>query len=115
MNSAKIFMIALVAGIPLISYGAEKAKTVDELAKMYSVSSCKKCHEEIYKEWEKSIHARSLIGTGRTAATIRTMILDGLMKEQKKSGVKEIRDIKLEHMMACAKCHLPQLKDATDE
>ena len=61
------------------------------------------------------MHARSLVGTGRTAATLRTAILDGLMKEQTKSGVRDVRDIKIEHLQMCTKCHLPQLKDATDE
>ena len=48
----------------------KKATTVDELAKMYDVSSCKQCHAKEYGEWEKSIHARSLIGTGRTMAIL---------------------------------------------
>jgi len=109
-----IFALAAIIGFPIPSQ-AQKARTVDELSKMYDVSTCKACHTKIYEEWEKSIHARSLVGTGRTAATIRTAILDGLMKEQTKSGVKEIKDIKVEHLMMCAKCHLPQLKDATDE
>ena len=114
-----VVMIAAVFFIALSSVNgasaADKAKTVDELAKMYDVSSCKKCHEDIYKEWEKSIHARSLIGTGRTMATIKTAIMDGMMKEWAKSGIKEVKDIKVEHMLHCLKCHLPQLKDATDE
>jgi Cytochrome c554 and c-prime len=92
----------------------KKATTVDELAKMYDVSSCKQCHAKEYGEWEKSIHARSLIGTGRTMATIKTAIQDGMMKEWAKSGIKEVKDIKVEHMLHCLKCHLPQLKDATD-
>ena len=92
----------------------KKAKTVDELAKMYDVSSCKQCHPKQFEEWAKSIHARSLIGTGRTMATIKTAIQDGMMKDWAKSGIKEVKDIKVEHMMHCLKCHLPQLKDATD-
>jgi cytochrome c-type biogenesis protein CcmH/NrfF len=92
----------------------KKATTVDELARMYDVSSCKQCHAKEFGEWEKSIHARSLIGTGRTMATIKTAIQDGMMKEWAKSGIKEVKDIKVEHMLHCLKCHLPQLKDATD-
>lgn len=92
----------------------KKATTVDELAKMYDVSSCKQCHPKEYGEWEKSIHARSLIGTGRTMATIKTAIQDGMMKEWAKSGIKEVKDIKVDHMLHCLKCHLPQLKNATD-
>jgi hypothetical protein len=108
-----VTVVLLAAG----SAAAEgkKAKTVDELAKMYDVSSCKECHAKEFGEWQKSLHARSLIGTGRTMATIRTTITDGMMKEWGKSGIKEVKDIKAEHMLHCLKCHLPQLKHATDE
>jgi len=108
-----LFAMAVITGIAAAQ--EKKAKTVDELAKMYDVSACKGCHAKEYGEWEKSIHARSLIGTGRTMATIKTAIQDGMMKEWGKSGIKEVKDIKVEHMLHCLKCHLPQLKDATDE
>jgi Zn-finger protein len=118
MKQLKVVWIILLAALFTAGIAAaqeKKAKTVDELAKMYDVSSCKKCHPKQYEEWEKSIHSHSLVGTGRTMATIRTAITDAMMKEWTKSGVKEVKDIKVEHMMHCAKCHLPQLKDATDE
>jgi hypothetical protein len=117
MNFIRFLLALLFVALPLSSAGAQettKAKTVDELAKMYDVSSCKSCHKVVYEEWEKSIHARSLIGTGRTMATIKTAITDGMMKDWAKSGIKEVKDIKVEHMLHCLKCHLPQLKDATD-
>lgn len=111
-------MIMFVVVLPLTSvamqHEAGKAKTIDELAKMYDVSSCKQCHAQIYEEWEKSYHASSLVGSPRTMATIASAVKDGIMKEWTKSGVKEIKDITVEHMMSCAKCHLPQLADATD-
>lgn len=106
--------------------GRKKAKSIDELAARYDVSSCKDCHEEIYEQWEKSMHSRSLFGTGRTAATIRTTITEGLMKWPY-SGVKKskkskkgalpfkLKTIKVKHFMMCAKCHLPQLSEATDD
>jgi len=31
------------------------------------------------------------------------------------SGVKSPKEVKVEHLMGCAKCHLPQLADATDK
>ncbi len=109
--------IALIVPVAVLAaqHQAGKAKTVDELAKMYDVSSCKECHAKVFEEWSQSIHSRSLVGTGRTMATIRNAITDGMMKEWKKSGVKEVKDIRVEHMMSCTKCHLPQLQDATDE
>jgi hypothetical protein len=92
----------------------KKAKTIDELAAMYDSSSCKQCHEDIYKDWEKSIHSRSIFGTGRTAATIKTTVAVGLTS-WKYSGVKKPEDVTVKHIMVCAKCHLPQLADATDD
>ncbi len=93
--------------------GMKKAKTIDELAAMYDSSSCKTCHEKIYQDWEKSTHSRSIFGTGRTAATIKTTIEVGL-KGWDYSGVKKPEDVKVKHLMICAKCHLPQLQDAED-
>lgn len=91
----------------------KKAKSIDELAAMYDSSSCKQCHEDIYKDWQKSLHARSMFGTGRTGATIKTTVAVGLMGWQY-SGVKKPEDVEVRHLMICAKCHLPQLADATD-
>src|ERR1700690_3514431 len=92
---------------------AKKANSIDELAKMYDSSGCKECHEGIYKEWEQSIHSRSIFGTGRTAATIKTTVAVGLTGWQY-SGVKKPEDVQVKHLMLCAKCHLPQLAEATN-
>ena len=101
---------------PEIVCGAEtkKAASIDELARMYDSSACKGCHETIYNDWEKSIHSRSIFGTGRTAATIKTTVTVGLMG-WKHSGVTKPEDVQIKHLMICAKCHLPQLADATDD
>ncbi len=93
---------------------AKKAKTIDELAAMYDSSTCKQCHEDIWKEWDKSLHARSIYGTGRTAATIKTTVVNGLLKWPY-SGVKKPEDVTVKSLMICMKCHLPQLVDATDD
>lgn len=93
----------------------KKAKSIDELAARYDVSSCKDCHEEIYEQWEKSAHSKSIFGLGgRTAATIKTSITKGMMTWPY-SGVKKPEDVKVKHLMLCAKCHLPQLNEATDD
>jgi len=91
----------------------KKAKTIAELVAMYDSSSCVECHEEAHQQWENSVHSRSIYGTGRTAATFRTALVNGLA-EWPFSGVKGPGDVKVEHLMGCAKCHLPQLADATD-
>ncbi len=90
-----------------------KAKTIAELVAMYDSSSCIECHQDIHDDWAKSIHSRSIYGSGRTAATFRTTVVNGL-QEWPFSGVKDPKDVKVEHLMGCAKCHLPQLADATD-
>lgn len=115
MKSFKIMLVMLVVMALPLAASAQKAKNVDELGKMYDVSSCKECHPEIYEQWSKSSHSRSLIGTGRTIGGMRGMINVGLMGTFTKSGVKEVKDIKVEHMNWCFKCHLPQINDATDE
>src|SRR5271169_3289892 len=110
------FSLPIASLPPGNAYGAEskKATTIDELAAMYDSSKCKECHEDIYNDWEKSIHSRSIFGSGRTAATIKTTVTVGLMG-WKYSGVKKPEDVQVKHLMICAKCHLPQLAEATDE
>ncbi len=115
MKKLRYFLIMLFVAVPLVAFSAQKkATTIDELAKMYDVSSCKGCHAKIYDEWEKSYHATSLVGSPRTMATLAATVRDGILKEWTKSGAKEVKDIKVEHLLSCMKCHLPQIKDATD-
>lgn len=121
MRFIRLFVIICAVLVPVMVLGAqngslEKAKTIDELVKMYDSSSCKECHADIWDQWQKSLHARSIFGpelTGRTCATIKTTIENGLM-DWPDSGVKTPADVKVKHLMICAKCHLPQLKDAED-
>lgn len=114
MRFLKLILVLLFIAVPLVAFSAEKAKSIDELAKMYDVSSCKQCHPKVFEEWEKSYHAISLVGSPRTMATIASAVKDGILKEWTKSGAKEVKDIKVDHMLTCLKCHLPQIKDATD-
>ncbi len=115
MRLFKLVLVIIFIILPVTALAAEKAKTVDELAKMYDSSSCKTCHKKEYSEWEKSMHSRSLIGTGRTIGGFKGMITGGLMGAFTKIGVKDVKDIKVEHLAWCFKCHLPQIKDATDD
>ncbi|MCX7794090.1 MAG: multiheme c-type cytochrome ExtKL [Thermodesulfovibrionales bacterium] len=108
-----IFISLLYIPGTAISEEIKKAKTIDELIKRYDSTGCKTCHEKIYLEWEKSLHSRSIFGTGRTAATLRTTVINGLM-EWPYSGVKKPEDVKVKHLMICMKCHLPQLEEAED-
>jgi hypothetical protein len=91
-----------------------KAKTIKELVARYDSSGCIECHEEIHDQWANSLHSHSILGTPRTAPTIITAIDIGL-KNFPYSGVKEDKDITVENLRMCTKCHLPQLDDATDD
>lgn len=125
MKKAFIAGIAALAGVALMAFNAysaggvkqeplPKATTIAELAERYDSERCADCHEDIYDEWENSLHARSILGTPRTAPTIITAIEKGL-KLFPYSGVKNDEDVTVEHLMMCAKCHLPQLDEATDD
>jgi hypothetical protein len=110
-----VFACLLLFSPSIAAAEDRKAQTVDELAKMYDVSSCKECHKEVYEQWEKSLHARSILGTGRTAAGMGGMIKNYFLGGQwKYAGVKQMSDLTTEHMMQCMECHLPQLKNATN-
>ena len=109
-------MPALLAGSQVQAEEVQKAKTIAELAERYDSSACIECHQETHDQWQKSLHARSIFGpenSGRTAATIKTTIENGL-KEWTYSGVKQKEDVGVKHLMICAKCHLPQLIEAED-
>lgn len=118
MRSLKLVLILFFVALPLVAFAApseKKAKTVDELSKMYDVSSCKECHAKIFEEWEKSLHSKSLIGTPRTLGGMTGFFKSLMTSEYPESGVKDAKDFKKEHVWACAKCHLPQLEHATDD
>ncbi len=88
---------------------AEKAKTIDELAKMYDSSSCKKCHDDIYAQWEKSHHARPLMGVkgGLMLAPLATKGATAFSPDDpKKATMKNF---------PCFKCHLPQALTSAED
>ena len=121
MRFFKSMTVLLGLAVPLMVTGAQaaeekKAKTIAELVAMYDSSGCIDCHTEAHEQWQKSLHARSIFGpegVGRTAATFKTTIENGLM-EWEHSGVKKPEDVGVKHLMICAKCHLPQLEEAED-
>ncbi|MBK7772446.1 MAG: hypothetical protein IPI48_18510 [bacterium] len=80
----------------------------------YDSRSCIECHQDAHDQWNESAHSRPIFGTGRTAMTFRTSIDNGCMTWES-SGVQTAKDVRVEHLMGCAKCHLPQLADATDK
>jgi hypothetical protein len=101
MKGLKLLFVFVFVIAPMSAY-AEKAKTIDELAAMYDSSRCKGCHADIYAQWEKSHHARSLMG-----------VQDGLMMTPlAKAGATpfspEDPSKATLKTFPCFKCHLPQ-------
>lgn len=77
-----------------------------ELVKMFDSSSCKECHEQIYTQWEKSHHARPLMGLNDQ------IFITGYLKRGPlavKPGERATKE-----NFPCFKCHFPQIKYATD-
>lgn len=94
------------AGLAWSGGGPPRAKSLAELLERYDSKRCQECHAEIYQQWSRSHHARSLMG------------LDGFsfMSKYLRKGplsVKQPQDATLANF-SCAKCHLPQLL-ATDD
>jgi len=112
MRFLKLFLIMLVIALPL-SASAQKAKTIDELAKMYDSSQCKECHADIYAQWEKSHHARPLMGV--KGGLMLTPL--ALKKGEKGSTAFSEDDLKKMTIknFPCFKCHLPQAVTSAED
>lgn len=106
MRFFKLALIVFVLALPLVASAEKKAKTIDELAKMYDSSSCKGCHSEIYSQWEKSHHARPLMGI-KDAIFLFPVVKSSAFapKDPKQATMKNF---------PCFKCHLPHALDAED-
>lgn len=103
-----LIMSALVVCTCATGYGEApiKVSTVDGLIELYDSASCKECHEKIYGQWEKSHHARSLMGINDEP------LLAALMKRLGKKGLTLEQVVTKD--LPCFTCHLPQAKYATD-
>jgi hypothetical protein len=103
-----LLMVVLFLFNCVPAYGETVAlvSTLDELIKMFDSSSCKECHEKIYEQWEKSHHARSLVGLNDQ------MLLPPPLKRIAKPGAPPEQLVTSD--FPCFKCHFPQAKYATD-
>lgn len=105
MKGLRIPLVLLFVALPLIA-SAQKAKTIDELAKMFDGSSCKACHANIYAAWEKSHHARPLMGVKGG------LMLTPLALKKGEPGSTAFSEDSPKKMtiknFPCFKCHLPQ-------
>jgi hypothetical protein len=109
-----VFLLVLLILLVLPATGFTKEiDSLDELLKKYDSTRCKVCHEQIYTDWEKSLHSKPLVGPfGKTLGTLQDYLKqrDG---ELKKSH--EVTESTKEYMLPCFKCHIPQLEDATEK
>ena len=101
MRLLKLFLVVCFIMLP-VSALAKKAKTIEQLASMYDSSRCKECHAEIYGQWEKSHHARSLMGT-QGGLMMTPLALKGRTPFSPDDPGKATLDT-----FPCFKCHLPQ-------
>ena len=93
-------------GASLTAMAPPQVSTLNELITRFDGSSCKECHEQIYTQWEKSHHARPLMGLDDQ------IFMTGYLKRGPlavKPGEKATRK-----NFPCFKCHLPQIEYATD-
>lgn len=93
-----------------------KARTVAELSAMWDSRHCGECHVQQQREWQQSAHSESVMGSrrlGRKALAI-LQIFDVARDKWPYAGLKDPSDVKVEHLAACTRCHLPQLSDAED-
>lgn len=84
-----------------------QATTLDELIRMFDSSSCKECHEKIYEQWEKSHHARPLMGLDDW------IFMAPYLKQGPLAVNPGVKATKAN--FPCFKCHLPQFKYGTDK
>lgn len=108
MKLFRAILVLFFVALPLVA-SAQKAKTIDELAKMFDSSSCKACHAEIYAAWEKSHHARPLMGVkgGLMLTPLATKGATAFSPDDpKKATLKNF---------PCFKCHLPQAVTSAED
>jgi hypothetical protein len=107
MRLIRLGLAFLIMALPGTAV-AQKAKTIDDLARMFDSSRCKGCHAEIYEQWEKSHHARPLMGV-RGGLMLTPLATKGATPfspdDPKKATIANF---------PCFKCHLPQAVNFAD-
>lgn len=108
MKFIRLVLVLMFVAVPLSAYG-QKAKTIDELAKMYDSGSCKSCHAAIYTQWENSHHARPLMGVKGGL-----MLTPLAMKGATAFSEDDPKKMKISNF-PCFKCHLPQAVTSAED
>lgn len=113
MKSVKILLILFtIIALPFTA-SAQKAKTIDELAKMYDASGCKSCHADIYAAWEKSHHARPLMGV-KGGLMLTPIALKKGAPGSTAFSEDDPKKMKIANF-PCFKCHLPQAVTSAED
>ena len=108
-GTALVVLLLSMAWAPVIVEAVVTSTAITSLANLierYDSSSCKECHEEIYGQWEKSHHARPLMG-------LNDWVFIGKYLKEGVLSVKSPQEATKANF-PCAQCHLPQLNEATD-
>jgi hypothetical protein len=101
MKISRWGLILLFVAWPAIVM-AQKAKSIDELAGMFDSSQCRECHAQIYEQWERSHHARPLMGN-RGGLMLTPLATKGATPFSPGDPKEATIDT-----FPCFKCHLPQ-------
>ena len=96
-----LMLLLLLASEQAMATPKSAIQSLDQMLKHYDSTRCAECHGEIYEQWSRSHHARSMMGLNNFS----------FMSKYLKKGplsVKSPRQATLANF-SCAKCHLPQL------
>jgi hypothetical protein len=115
MRLGKLFFMLFLALTFLVftQANAKEAKNLKELIQMYDTKECQTCHADYFKDWEKSLHSKPLLGPfDKTLGTLKDYI------KQRDDELKKSKDVTKstkEYLMPCFICHIPQLQDLSEE
>lgn len=105
-------MLAVFLALPASAAG-RKATSIKELADMYDSSSCKGCHAEKHSQWEKSHHARPLMGL-KDALMLIPVVKVSVFAPKDKDGKVDPKMATMKNF-PCFKCHLPQALTSAED
>jgi len=115
MRLGKLFFMLFLALTFLVftQANAKEAKNLKELIQMYDTKECQTCHADYFKDWEKSLHSKPLLGPfDKTLGTLKDYLSQ---REKELAKSKEVTQSMKEYMMPCFICHIPQLQDLSEE
>jgi hypothetical protein len=103
----KIFLLTAILAPPALPAPATATNvdTIDQLVALTDDSGCVECHEEIYRQWQQSWHARAVVAS---LDGIGNFISIGLAREWNKPLDKA-------QLLKCLDCHAPVVNLASEK